>query len=133
MTSRHSPHGISRWPVLLFSAILLLNGIAVAGAQEKLDPLILEEIAKDGETRFIVYMKEKADLNAARLITDWSRRGYAVYYALRDTAERTQAPVIERVNQKMVEGKIRADMASYWICNCLGVTGDADTVLELAA
>ncbi|MGD8792021.1 MAG: S8 family serine peptidase, partial [Anaerolineae bacterium] len=62
-----------------------------AGVQDALLAALAEEGATAG---FFVVMAEQADLGPAYEIEDWQARGEFVYETLRETAARSQAPVI---------------------------------------
>lgn len=130
MMSTHSGHWARHAPAVVL-LLVVVGTIVIAAPGEKVDPLLWNEIGIAGEARFLVYLHEKADLNAAALASDWNRRGQIVYYALRDMAERSQTPLLKILQEKSRERKAR-DVASYWICNALAVTGDEETLRALA-
>ncbi len=66
----------------------------------EIEPQVLEELAATGKTDVVVIMEEKADLSAAFKIEDWSERGRYTYNALREVANRTQAPVIQYAKEE---------------------------------
>jgi subtilisin family serine protease len=93
------------------------------------DPQVTRDLAAspDGTARFLVYLKEQADLSAAFQIDDWSARGWYVLDALQATAGRAQAG-------------LRADLdlagiryESRYIVNALVVEGNLATVESIAA
>jgi len=76
----------------------------------------------DGVTtteRWVVEMATAADLTAARRVTDRDDRVEAVRAALVQTASRSQAAVVELLEQR------RVDYSSHWLVNELVFTGDA--------
>lgn len=66
---------------------------AIPAGPPHVDPQIYEEMAAspDGRARFLVVMKEQADLSAAYSIPDWTARGQYVYNTLKATMEASQA------------------------------------------
>ncbi|MBI1747099.1 MAG: S8 family serine peptidase [Acidobacteria bacterium] len=111
--------------------VLLMSGFIRAEGHARIDPQILSELEKSGESRFIIYMKEKANLNAASVVSDWRLRGDIVFNALRATAEISQAPLLEILREKSIAGNA-AEVSPYWICNCVAVTGDSNTLRAVA-
>lgn len=76
---------------------------------------------------FIVYLRNQADLSAAYTLTDWAERGWFVYRALVEHADRTQR-------------SLRAELAArglpyrpFWIVNAIQVDGALADAQALAA
>ncbi|NWG22661.1 MAG: S8 family serine peptidase [Chloroflexi bacterium] len=76
---------------------------------------------------FIVYLRDQADLSAAYTLTDWAERGWFVYRALVEHANRTQRG-------------LRAELAArglpyrpFWIVNAIQVDGALADAQALAA
>jgi len=61
---------------------------------ENVDPELLDVLSREGSADYVVEMAEQADLSAAYSIADWDERGWYVYETLKETAARTQVPVI---------------------------------------
>jgi hypothetical protein len=76
-------------------AASLSEAIQAQRPTAKIEDDLLEAFSEKGSASFFVVMAEKADLAPAYQMADWSERGRYVYDALRETAARTQAPVIE--------------------------------------
>jgi subtilisin family serine protease len=72
-------------------------------------------------------MAEKADLSAAYAIKDWSERGWFVYNTLKETAARTQAPVIAVLKASGLKYE------SFYAGNEIAVTGSGMAVLSQIA
>jgi subtilisin family serine protease len=85
------------------------------------------EASADGTARFIVYMAEQANLDAAYAIDDWSARGQYVLDTLRETAARTQAGLLAELDNAGVAYESR------YIVNAVAVEGDANLVNTLIA
>jgi|YNPMSStandDraft_1061717.scaffolds.fasta_scaffold05169_1 subtilisin family serine protease len=84
---------------LLLVALLTVGGSALAqdlpptGAAAAVQSEVLQTLQEEGSADFILVMAEQADLSAAYQM-DWETRGWYVYNTLKETAERSQAPVI---------------------------------------
>ncbi len=99
---------------------------AAAPWEAKVDGWVMET-ADQGETEFLVMLKEQADLSPAARLATKVERGQFVYQALRATAQRSQAPVISVLRQMGVAYR------PYWIVNVLWVRGDLGVIAALAA
>jgi serine protease AprX len=99
---------------------------AAALWEAKVDAWVLET-ADQGETEFLVMLKEQADLVPAARLATKAARGQFVYQALSATAQRSQAPVILALQQMGVAYR------PYWIVNALWVRGDLGVIAALAA
>ncbi|WP_158645733.1 S8 family serine peptidase [Stackebrandtia albiflava] len=92
----------------------------------KVDPDVVSTLAEQGETSFWVKLDSRADLSAAKLLTDKDAKTTAVYEALTSHARETQADLIDLLKDRGAEYK------SHWIANTIKVTGDVDLLGELA-
>lgn len=95
----------------------------------RVDPQLRAELAASptGETEFLVFLADQADLSAAYAIDDWAARGAYVYQTLRDHAAATQGQLRAAVAARGL------DYTPLWIINALAVRGDAADVAALAA
>lgn len=93
----------------------------------EIDEQLQEELADGGSTVFWVYLDEKADLNAASSITDRAEQGRYVYEELTETAQSSQAGLLEMLKDA------GADYQSFWISNTVKVTGDEGLLNQIAA
>ncbi|HOH21533.1 MAG TPA: S8 family serine peptidase, partial [Anaerolineaceae bacterium] len=85
-------------------------------------------ISAKGASDYVVEMAEKADLSAAYEIEDWTERGWFVYDTLKETAARTQQPVIELLKAGGVSYQ------SFFAGNEIAVTGgDLNSLSAIAA
>jgi len=111
----------------LIWAILLLIGSASASPawQFKVDPWVLET-AEEGQTEFLIYLREQADLSAASSLPTKAEKGAYVYQQLRQTAERTQPPLIAALKA------MGTAYRPFWVANMLWVRGDGAAVQALA-
>jgi subtilisin family serine protease len=92
----------------------------------KVEAAVLE-MAALGETTFWVLLHEQASLAVAPTLKDHDARGDFVYKALRDVADRTQAPLRAELRAR------GARFQPFWIQNAIRVTGDESLALDLAA
>jgi serine protease AprX len=121
-----------RWLATSLSLVLassLLLAAPAAGLGEgwkaKVDDTVLRA-AERGQTQFIVYMREKADLHNAHHLGTKEEKGAFVYRQLTRTAERTQAALLAQLDLLGVEYR------PFWIANSVLVEGDL-AVLEAVA
>ncbi len=99
------------------------------GMPKGVDPQVYRDLAAapDGQARFIVYLREQADLSAAFTMTDRSARGRYVLNALRQTAARTQAGLLADLD------KAGVPYESRYIVNAVVVQGGRALVDSIAA
>ena len=69
-------------------------------ASSKIESGLVDTLQAGGTADLDVVMTEQADLSAAYAMTDWNARGEYVYQTLLETAARTQAPVLEYLQQQ---------------------------------
>ncbi len=113
----------------LLAAACLLLAAGGAHAQdwiEKVDPWVVDTASRDGETEFLVFLAEQADLTAAAGLSTKSAKGWYVFETLSKLAERTQAPVLSDLARAGVEHR------SYWVANMIWVRGDMNVVERMA-
>ena len=99
---------------------------AAAPWETKVDAWVLETAAQ-GETEFLLMLKEQAELAPAARLGSKAERGQFVYQALRSAAQRSQTPVISALEQMGVAYR------PYWIVNAIWVRGDREAIAALAA
>lgn len=92
---------------------------------EKVDPWVLETAAQ-GETEFLVFLAQQADLSGAERLPTKEMRGQYVYETLSQLARRTQAPLLRFLERRGVPHR------SYWVANMIWVRGDQSLVQALA-
>jgi len=114
--------------VLSILSILLAGAAAPASAanwRDKVDPWVLQT-AYEGETEFLVYLTNQADLSGAKALLTKSQKGRYVYQTLTSLAERTQAPLIAELERFEVQ------YHPYWVTNMIWVRGRLSTIQLLA-
>ncbi len=120
--------------MLLVATFWLPAAGAPTGAGEqadimgKIESLVLEELAVQGETDFFVWLTEVADLSPADALRTKEEKGRFVFEALRDTAARTQQDL-----RRVLDGQ-RVDYQAFYITNKVLVRGGSQAVLlDIAA
>ncbi|MBN1955800.1 MAG: S8 family serine peptidase, partial [Anaerolineae bacterium] len=94
----------------------------------EIEPLVLDEIAANGQTEFFVWMREKADLSPAYQLQTKEEKGWFVFNALTTVAERTQADLRAYLDRQRVEYQ------PFYIANKILVYGgDEALLLNIAA
>ncbi len=116
---------LAAWAVSMLSVGV---GLAVDGNTwtTKVDPWVLRK-ASGGPTECLVFLSEQADLSGAGALKTKAEKGAFVVRVLRETAERTQGPLIERLRETDVEFR------PFWIANMIWVRGDLQLVREMAS
>jgi subtilisin family serine protease len=92
----------------------------------KVDPWVLDTSNGGRTTEFLVYLRDQADLRDAVRQPNKDARGRFVFERLTETAQRSQAPVIDALRAAGVEYR------PFWIANMIWVRGDAATVRAMA-
>ena len=110
---------------LIFGSFGAPQASPAAPWQAKVDPRVLDSAAT-GETEFILFLMEQADLSAAGSLPSKLEKGAYVFERLTEVADRTQKPVIDSLTQS------GADFRPYWIANIIWVRGDLRMVESLA-
>ncbi|RFC76022.1 S8 family serine peptidase [Streptomyces sp. AcE210] len=122
------------WAAAAFTATALAAGVIPAVAADtpsaaataKVDSALSSAVAKGGEAKFFVVLKDKADLTTAKKQRTHAKAATAAYKALKTTAEDSQKSLTAFLDKEKVGHK------DYWIANTVQVTGDQDLVNELA-
>lgn len=93
--------------------------------QNKVDPWVLETAA-EGETEFLVFLQEQADLSGAAALGSKQEKGAYVFQQLSETAARTQAALIAELEAQGLAFR------PYWVANMIWVRGSTAAVERLA-
>ena len=107
-------------------ALLLPREARAATWQDKVDPWVMDTAVTEGQTEFLVYLTEQADLSAAADLTTKEAKGNYVFQTLTATADRTQGPVLAQLRDLGVEHQ------AYWVANMIWVRGDLNVVQQMA-
>jgi hypothetical protein len=104
---------------------------AAAGSQvdglNKVEALVLTELATDGQTDFFVWLTAKADLSLASQLYTKAEKGQFVYETLRATADRTQADLRRTLDRQGVTYE------AFYIANKILVKGGNQALLTTLA
>ena len=93
----------------------------------KVEALVLEELATNGQTDFIVWMTEKADLSPAAALHTKAEKGRFVYDTLVATANRTQADLRRTLDAE------RVTYEAFYIANKILVRNGNQALLTTLA
>jgi len=93
--------------------------------QSKVDAWV-SETAASGETEFIIYLSEQADLSGAAALKTKQEKGAYVYQQLVEMAQRTQGPLVADLQAQGLEYR------SFWIANMVWARGGLQAVQRLA-
>ncbi|NJN43835.1 MAG: hypothetical protein HC806_03235, partial [Anaerolineae bacterium] len=100
--------------------------VVAAPWQTRVDPWVIQSSQESGETEFLVFLSEQADLSDAGSLKTKIEKGTYVYQVLTGVAERTQPPVIEALEL------LGADYQPFWVANMIWVRGNLATVQAMA-
>ena len=101
---------------------------SMAAYTGKVQNRVLSDTASGGQGSFIVELTQQADLSRAYGMKDQDARGWYVYRTLKQTAQRTQAPIKAMLDKQGVSYR------SFWVANEIIVrSGDRPLVNSLAA
>ena len=111
------------------AAIASAGSASNAGPQppwnEKVDPWVIAATSA-GPAEFLVFLAKQADLAPAGRLPTKAQKGRFVVERLRETAARTQGPLLAALGARNV------DHRPYWVANMVWVRGDRALVEELA-
>lgn len=98
---------------------------AANSGADKIDAWVLQSAA-GGETEFLVALPQQADLSGARFLKTKAEKGGYVVQHLKETARRTQEPLLRYLDSQ------GAEYRPYWVANLIWVRGYASLVWQLA-
>ncbi len=118
----------------LFSIVVLLAASLPAASraaprapwESKVDPWVLQTTQK-GESEFLVYLAEQADLSGAASLPTKEAKSRYVFEQLSRLAARTQGPLLDELR------RLGVDFRPYWVANMVWVRGGRAAVRRLAA
>ncbi len=94
--------------------------------QEKIDPRVATAAAA-GETDFLIYMAQQADLSGSKALKTKNEKGTYTYQQLTNVAEATQPPVRQLLTQ------LGAPFRAFWVSNTISAKGNLAVVQAIAA
>jgi subtilisin family serine protease len=113
------------WLVLLLAMALPAAAAKPQAWQGKVDARVLQNAAA-GESEFLVFLSEQADVRDAAALKSKPVKGAFVVRRLRDVAHRTQAPIL-----KWLRGR-RLAHRPFWLVNMIWVRGDRADIETLS-
>jgi serine protease AprX len=116
------------WRYVIVAAFLAGGVVPASGApdwQSKVDAPVLAATAS-GDTEFIVFLSEQADLSGAAALQTKLEKGTYVYQRLTEVAKRTQPPVLAALDKLGIEHR------AYWVTNMIWARGSAAAVEAMA-
>ena len=102
------------------------DGLLTADWQAKVQSTVLEKAAL-GQTEFLIYMEQKADLSRAESLATKEEKGQYVYDQLTQTAETSQSGLKQLLDSYGVEYR------AFWISNAVWAKGDISVVQAVAS
>ena len=119
-SSRHKA-----WIVLLLVLTLSASGETAPLWQGKVDAQVLRNAAA-GESEFLVFLSEQADVRGAAALKTKQAKGEHVFQRLQEVAHRTQAPVLDMLRTRSLAHR------SFWLANMIWVRGDSAAIQALS-
>ena len=115
---------------ILYSLIFLLALSSVSPSPapawtNKVDPWVLQT-AQEGETEFLVFLGEQADLSGAATLPTKAEKGAYVFQQLTEVARRTHPALLATLEGLGVEYR------PFWVANMVWVHGDQAILQALA-
>ncbi len=106
-----------------------LRQVALPDQSERIDTQLTDELAEaeDGQTRFLVFLKDQPDLSEAYRIADWNARGQYVSETLQQHAAHTQRSLRDWLDTRGL------DYQPFWIANAIAVEGTEADVQALSS
>ncbi len=125
---------MKRIPILTLSVIFFIvnwiGNTTLAGSGQtswstKVAPLVLSATEK-GETEFLIFLREQADLSKATSLKTKDEKGTYVYETLSSFAKTNQKPLRTALDA------LGADYHAFWITNMIWVRGDREIIEQIA-
>jgi hypothetical protein len=95
-------------------------------AVAKIAPRLASDTAFGGNSEALIVLSEQADLSGADNLPTKQEKGQYVYNALREVAERTQAPLRKMLQERGIPCQ------SYYGINMIKVNASRDLLYEIA-
>jgi len=122
--------GILRNIIITSILAALVLGVGASTAQptnwqSRVDPWVMSS-AESGETEFLIFLEQQADLSGAADLRTKEEKGRYVFQELTRIADQTQNDLIRTLKSG------GADYRPYWIANMIWVQGDMDLIQRIA-
>jgi len=111
--------------IIPFSAAQDAASLASTNWRAKVDDWVLGTAAL-GETEFLIFLDEQADISQADNLPTKEQKGAYVYEQLTRVARETQGPLIQSLESRGVKHR------PYWVANMIWVRGDRELVESMA-
>jgi len=112
---------------MLVPAVSAPAAAAAPDGMDKVEALVLQQIAEKGQTDYFLWLAEKADVSGAALLQTKAEKGQFVYDALRSTALRTQKDLRAYLDAQ------GASYQSFYVVNRIWVKGGSEALLRSLA
>jgi serine protease AprX len=112
---------------LVLTWLVPLAGSSSNPGVDKIAARVIDETANGGSTEALVVLNEQADLSPAARLHSKLEKGRFVVNALREVADRSQAPLRNYLQQRNISYQ------SFFIVNMIKVTGNQSLIRDLAA
>ncbi len=112
--------------VLLVFALTAPLSAADPHALAKIEAKVANDAANLGSSEALIILSEQADLSGAEKLSTKAEKGQYVFNAMRQVAERSQAPLRQMLKDRGIA------FTSYFTVNMIKVRGDLDTLYEVA-
>jgi uncharacterized repeat protein (TIGR01451 family) len=110
---------------ILASGNLVLDNASSLEWRSKVDAWVLDTAAT-GETEFLIFLDQQADLSQAAFLHSKLEKGLYVYQRLTETAQHTQPPLLAALKRQGIEHH------AYWIANMVWARGSLQAIQSLA-
>ncbi|HUI05439.1 MAG TPA: S8 family serine peptidase [Verrucomicrobiae bacterium] len=119
--------GRQRGAVIGFHLMLVLSALGGTATnwENKVDAQVWRDAAA-GETEFLVFLSEQADVRGATALRTKPEKHAHVLRRLQEVAHRTQAPILKALEERGLTYR------AFWIVNMIWVRGDFDAVQSLS-
>ena len=109
------------------ASFLAFFSVAATGDwRDKVDARVLAAVTA-GESEFVIYMKEQADLSGSSALKTKEEKGQYVYERLTTAAQSTQGPVKQTLTQ------LGAQHNGFWVSNMIHARGNLAVVQAVAS
>jgi bacillopeptidase F len=119
------------------------NSIAYSSARrvkDKIEPAVIQSFSETPQklVSVIIQLKDKADLESivdrrdSKSLNEVKLHREEVVQALKETAARSQAPVLALLNQGVQAQEVSKDVVSFFIINAIAATINQDMLVKLA-
>lgn len=118
---------------LVLALALVASGPRIDGQQPvPIPPEVLAQASQSGQARYLVLLRERADLRDAAAMTDRDARGRFVYDALKRTADRSQRAILQFLAAERTAGRATV-VRPFLSVNAIGVRSDDRALRRISA